>query len=378
MASASQKYYWKNTDMALVVNSSNALTVTNKGNDIYTNVPGEAYDSTLNEYQTYSSNETNPPFYDNNGVSIFRNIKVKSDTINTTSTTSIPNWCNAIKIYVQLKNGNDGTDSTLNTVNNSTTVATNATNENTNDNWNNNNRRTITGNVHNYSHHRHNRNQNEYTDTNINYNSHTNFGGKGSTGRTIGINKAISVRSNQNIKTFISETSGISRCEVYISPVSDSSNQPVNWNSRIMLQSANGNDATMPQTQNSVTTTKSTPWADHNKNTNTEDNPRDYNVVGYDEARETIAAFHNAITMEEGTVHGGNFLSGGYNDSTFLGLANINATHNNVTINPSTIGLSASDGTVTETLTNVGVGSEITTTDSTITSNQVQIFYFLI
>lgn len=376
---ASGKYYWKNIDMANVVDSTNALTIQNGADTIYKNVPGTQYNTSLNAYETYTSHETNPPIYHNN-VSIFRNIKVKSDTITSTTTQNIPSWCNAIKIYVQIKNGADGTDATLSAVNNnSLNYHGTPTNHNTNDNFNHENRNRGRIN-HAFNHHRHNNNRNNYTVVNTNYSSYTNYGGSGSTGRKIEINKAISIAQTQNIKIYISEASGISHCRVYISPKTDAANPPSSSTSRIILQSAKGTNATSPQTQNSNTTVDQTPWADHNNNArwDDDDDRRSWNVVQWDEAREAISDFHNNINADQSWVHAGNVLNGGYNHATFKGLANIDANHRNVTIVNNSTGKTASSGTLSQTLFNVGSGSQITTTDTTITSNEVQIFYFLI
>ena len=378
---ASQKYFWNNVDMASVVDSTNALTIQDDGeNDIYTNVPGKQYNISLNAYETYSSHDNNPPFY-HDGVSIFRNIKVKNDTITEKRIKNIPTWCNAIKIYVQIKNGNNGQSKSILGVNNSNVNHKNSNNNNVNDNFNHVNRNDLLDKRHYYNHHRHNNNNNNYIITNQNYNGYTNLGGDGSTGRKIEINKAISIDQTKNIKINISEENGISKCEVYISPKTHTANPPTNWSSKITLQSANGSDAIEPVTQNSNTVNNQVKWLDHNNNSATGD-VRDLNVLQWDEAREEIADFHSAIDFNAGTVSPGDLKNSGFNHQTFKGLANLDGDDRNVTIKPSSVydlnGATATAGTLIESLNNVGSGNEITKTDATITSNIVQIFYFLI
>ena len=378
---ASQKYFWKDVDMASVVGSTNALTIQDDGgNDIYKNVPGEQYNTSLNAYETYSSHNENPPIY-HNGVSIFRNIKVKNDTMSTTQIKDIPSWCNAIKIYVQIKNGQNGNNQSIGAVNVDNINHIDSNNDNVNDNLNNVNRNDLLDKRHSYNHHRHNNNNNNYEISHQHYNSYTNLGGVGSTGRKIEINKAISIAQSDNIKINISEQHGISSCNVYISPKTDTANPPTSSSSSIILQSAKGSDAITPQVQNVNAINTQLLWQDTN-NRNSTDDRTNINEVPFDEARETIADFHANIDITAQNVNPGDLKSNGFSDSTFQGLATLDGDTRTVTIKPSSVynlnRTTATAGTLTETLSNVGTGNEITKTNANITSNEVRIFYFLI
>lgn len=138
----SSKYYWNNIDVANISGVSTGTDYTNSAGDvIFKSFPG-VKSTTLSGFQTYTENETNPPFYDNN-VSIFRNIVVANESKTTGSgTITKPSWANACKIYVQSKKGDSGiAGNSVNAVNNSVNTDENInTNHNFNENNNNDDR----------------------------------------------------------------------------------------------------------------------------------------------------------------------------------------------------------------------------------------------
>jgi len=108
------KYFWDSVDISSLTGYSNATDYKNSSNKtIFASFPG-VKNTLLADYEKYTSDDTDPPFYDN-GTTIFRNIKVhcteytsNATTVNSTETVFKPSWANACKIYVQGRKGTDG------------------------------------------------------------------------------------------------------------------------------------------------------------------------------------------------------------------------------------------------------------------------------
>tara|TARA_B100001063_G_C16766142_1_gene558753 strand:- start:316 stop:1344 length:1029 start_codon:yes stop_codon:yes gene_type:complete len=204
----SSKYYWNNIDVANISGVSTGTDYTNSAGDvIFKSFPG-VKSTTLSGFQTYTENETNPPFYDNN-VSIFRNIVVANESKTTGSgTITKPSWANACKIYVQSKKGDSGiAGNSVNAVNNSVNTDEN-TNTNHNFNENNNNN---TKNLNNFNR---NKNENHWID-NRNRRHHHNVnlgagiggtGGAGGSAFTFATLKALQVNNSDTFHFAIDST----------------------------------------------------------------------------------------------------------------------------------------------------------------------------
>lgn len=191
----SGKYFWDGEDMADITGHSGATgnNYPTTGTTLFKNVPGVISATTLPGYETYTSRETNPPFYDN-GVSIFRNIKVAKVTKTTDGNMSIPTWANACKIYVNSKKGVDGSDG------NDVPASNNKRGDNTNENVNTNHNRN--------NNHNTNRNNRNRWEANNNIRRRHNYhysgasggsGGNGANGYYYGTTKAFALNSTDVI-----------------------------------------------------------------------------------------------------------------------------------------------------------------------------------
>lgn len=199
----SGKYYWDDVDLASITGASaedykkdSDSTVT-----LFASFPGKK-EANLPGYKTYTSNETNePPFYDDNGLSVFRNIQVASSSSTSSNMSSYvsfttPNWANACKIYLVSKKGSDGSNasgiaaSNVNTRNNDDRNDIN--NENHNDNAITNRRRNNRNN---------NRNDNRHHNRNAKWSAQGGFtGGSGGQGRVYSTSKAFILNSNDEVQ----------------------------------------------------------------------------------------------------------------------------------------------------------------------------------
>jgi len=106
------KYFWDSNDLNDMIDDTGSGYARSASETIFANFPGTKQ-TNLASYETYTSDDDDdsnyelPPFFDG-GVSIFKNIKMKSTIISSDSDdVTIPGWANAVKIYVVSSSGSD-------------------------------------------------------------------------------------------------------------------------------------------------------------------------------------------------------------------------------------------------------------------------------
>lgn len=200
------KYFWNDVDVSDITGVTSSHDYKNSSNNtIFKSFPG-VKNTSLNDYEKYTSYDTNPPFYDNN-TTIFRNIKVsstiktKSGTSFTTETTTItkPSWANAFKIYIEGSKGFAGSNASGHS--SYTGQAWTRQNNNYNHNHNRNNHNNRTGNR------RHN-DRNRWNNENIRLNWHDDYaaasgksGGTGGNSQIYSTAKAYAINNSDSIVT---------------------------------------------------------------------------------------------------------------------------------------------------------------------------------
>lgn len=197
----SGKYYWDSVDLASITGESSSYSYkkdTDSSVTLFESFPGQKQ-ANLPGYKTYTSDDTSePPFYDDNGVSVFRNIQVASSSSTTISNShasfTTPDWANACKIYIRSKKGSDG--ATASGIDASNTNTRNNDDRNYIENENHNDNGVFNRNTRNNNN---NRNDNRHNNHNAKWSAQSDFtGGKGGSGQVYSTSKAFSLVSGDN------------------------------------------------------------------------------------------------------------------------------------------------------------------------------------